>query len=75
VAEDTASELLRYDQVIAEALQRNPELKAATEEWRAAKLRIPQASISTPSESRFSHDTACPRNSYGREVWNSGSIA
>ncbi len=43
-AEDAASAPLRYDHVIAEALERNPELKAAKEEWRAAKLRIPQAS-------------------------------
>lgn len=42
--EDAGSDRLRYEQVIAEAIERNPELRAAKEEWRAATLRIPQAS-------------------------------
>ena len=44
LAEEAAQEPLRYDQIIKEALERNPELRAAKEEWQAARLRIPQAS-------------------------------
>lgn len=38
------AEELRLPDVITEALGRNPDLKAAQERWRAAKLRVPQAS-------------------------------
>ena len=37
-------EALRLDEVVAEALARNLELKVAKERWAAATLRIPQAS-------------------------------
>lgn len=43
-AEDASPEPLRYEEVVAEALARNPGLKTAKEEWQAAKLRVPQAS-------------------------------
>ncbi|MBI4597866.1 MAG: TolC family protein [Candidatus Omnitrophica bacterium] len=43
-ANDQPSKELGLQDIIAEALQRNPGLKAAKEEWHAAKLRIPQAS-------------------------------
>ncbi|MBI3996453.1 MAG: TolC family protein [Candidatus Omnitrophica bacterium] len=43
-AKEQPAEELRLAEVITEALERNPELKAAKEQWRAAKLRIPQAS-------------------------------
>jgi outer membrane protein TolC len=45
VAEEASQEgLLRLDDLVAEAKANNPRLKAAKEEWRAAALRIPQAS-------------------------------
>jgi outer membrane protein TolC len=44
VAEEQPTQELRLAEIISEALKRNPELKAAREQWKAAKLRIPQAS-------------------------------
>jgi outer membrane protein TolC len=43
-AEEPRPGVLRLDELIAEALKRNPELAAAREESHAAALRIPQAS-------------------------------
>lgn len=44
LAEETPAPLLQLDEVVAEGLQHNPEFKAAQEQWRAARLQVPQAS-------------------------------
>lgn len=41
---DESREALHLEDIIAEALAKNPELNAAKDLWRAATLRIPQAS-------------------------------
>jgi outer membrane protein TolC len=44
LAEETTAPVLQLEEVVAEGLQHNPEFKAAEERWRAARLRVPQAS-------------------------------
>lgn len=44
LAEETPAPVLQLEEVVAEGLQHNPALIAAQERWRAARLRVPQAS-------------------------------